>query len=354
MFKYSKLKNLHLEITNRCQAACPMCSRNYRGEIDNPYLKISDWTLNEFNQIVNDDLKAQLSKIMFCGNYGDPLLNQDFHLMVESLNHFDIFVDVHTNGSLRSVEYWANLAKIMPPQHRVVFAIDGLADTHAIYRRGTDYQKILDNAKAFIDAGGNADWSFIRFKHNAHQVYAAKQTAQNLGFKNFSVKDSSRFVFEPVFPVLDKNENVLYNLEKAPAASIEFFDATDLTKIEEVVNSSNISCQAQHANEIYIDAHKTILPCCFLAVIPYEYYRKEDNLSQANRVIKKQYAELVEKLGDTNALQGIETVLEKDSFQSVWEYYWNTKKLWTCSRTCGKILASPTDNFTDYQSLTST
>ena len=52
MFKYSKLKNLHLEITNRCQAACPMCSRNYRGEIDNPYLKISDWTLNEFNQIV--------------------------------------------------------------------------------------------------------------------------------------------------------------------------------------------------------------------------------------------------------------------------------------------------------------
>ena len=42
MFSFSDLENIHLEITNRCQASCPMCSRNYHGGLENPLIKNKD------------------------------------------------------------------------------------------------------------------------------------------------------------------------------------------------------------------------------------------------------------------------------------------------------------------------
>jgi len=39
MYRYSDLKTVHLEITEACNAACPMCARNINGGEDNPHLK---------------------------------------------------------------------------------------------------------------------------------------------------------------------------------------------------------------------------------------------------------------------------------------------------------------------------
>jgi MoaA/NifB/PqqE/SkfB family radical SAM enzyme len=52
MFALADLKSLHVEITNRCQAACPMCSRNYHGGLDNVLIKNADWSLDDFKNIV--------------------------------------------------------------------------------------------------------------------------------------------------------------------------------------------------------------------------------------------------------------------------------------------------------------
>ena len=56
MFKFSELRQIHLEISNRCQASCPMCSRNYHGGQDNPLIKGKDWTLDEFKQIMSPEV----------------------------------------------------------------------------------------------------------------------------------------------------------------------------------------------------------------------------------------------------------------------------------------------------------
>jgi MoaA/NifB/PqqE/SkfB family radical SAM enzyme len=44
MFKFNELKTVHLEISTRCQASCPMCPRKYHGGVENPNLKLADWT----------------------------------------------------------------------------------------------------------------------------------------------------------------------------------------------------------------------------------------------------------------------------------------------------------------------
>jgi hypothetical protein len=264
-----------------------MCSRNYRGSIDNPLLQISDWTIDDFKKILDSNTLNIIKKIEFCGNFGDPLINQDFHLMTDYLKNFNIFVDIHTNGSLRSQDFWKILPQYLP-NHRVVFGIDGLEDTHSVYRRGTDFRKILDNATAFIDAGGIAEWSFIRFKHNEHQVDQARDLAEKIGFKKFYTKDSSRFAFEKEYIVLDKNEKTIDRLYPPATTKVNYFDPTDIVAVSKTIQHTEIGCYAKHKKEIYIDAHKRIMPCCFLAAIPYDYERTTDNLFAAKQHIKKQ------------------------------------------------------------------
>jgi len=70
MFKFSQLESLHLEITNNCQASCPMCTRNINGGLENPNIKKTGWTLEQYKKILIPEVCKQIKKIMFCGNYG--------------------------------------------------------------------------------------------------------------------------------------------------------------------------------------------------------------------------------------------------------------------------------------------
>jgi MoaA/NifB/PqqE/SkfB family radical SAM enzyme len=340
MFNYDKLESVHVEITNRCQASCPMCLRNHHGDAENPLLKLTDWSLTDFQNIFDNKTLEIISRVEFCGNYGDPLLNKDLQLMTNYVMPYNIFVDIHTNGSLRSRDFWKQFPKHLP-NHRVVFGIDGLSDTHGLYRRGTDFNKIIENAKIFIDNGGNAEWSFIKFKHNEHQVDQARKLASNIGFAKFYTKDSNRYSFEKSFPVYNENRKTLYNLEPPTSNRIKYTDPNNIDTLKSIVEQSSISCYAKHKKEIYIDAHKKIMPCCFLAASPYDYTTENDSLHQAKKQIAQQYKQLIAELGNTDAMLGIETVVNSDSFQSVWEKYWTINKLWMCARVCGEVLDQP-------------
>jgi len=350
MFQYTDLKSLHLEITNKCQASCPMCSRNYHSGLPNTKLIETDWSVSDFKTIVQPVFDT-IKHITFCGNFGDPVVNNDLQLMTEILKTQNISVEIHTNGSLRNVSYWKSFVKHLSTEHRVIFAIDGLRDTHSKYRIGTDFDKILDNAKAFIKAGGIAEWSFIKFKHNQHQVEAAEALAKTHGFKYFSVKDSNRFNFEKKFSVLNKTGDTEYYLEPPSNNKARYFDVSDLNVVAKIIDDTQISCYAKHKGELYIDAHRNIMPCCFLAAIPYDYYKPTDTLATPKDYIKKQYLQLIAELGDTSASHGIRTVLETTQFQQCWKKYWNINKLWTCARTCGNTFNNPNDQVQIYSEL---
>ena len=265
MFAFEELKQVHLEITTRCQASCPMCSRNYHGGLENPNLKLNDWTLDEFISIFDSTLVKQLSGVYFCGNFGDPIINNDLAEMCEHLtvNGPNLSVRIHTNGSARSLDWWSNLYTKLPTDHVVVFALDGLADTHSIYRIGTNFNQILKNAQSFINAGGIAEWVFIKFKHNEHQVDEARRIAKELGFQRFSVKNSSRFLTDDKFDVYDKDGNVIYHLEPPSNNEIQFISKDIVDNVDTWLDTVEIECHVDKHKEIYMDAHRMIWPCCF-------------------------------------------------------------------------------------------
>jgi MoaA/NifB/PqqE/SkfB family radical SAM enzyme len=355
MFKFNQLENIHLEITNRCQASCPMCSRNIHGGLENPLIKNQDWTITDFKQILTTEVLQQLKGFYLCGNFGDPIINNDLIDMCGYSRDINpnLYIRIHTNGGARNTDWWKKLAKALPPEHNVIFAIDGLADTHSLYRVGTDFNKVLENAKAFINAGGTAEWVFIKFKHNEHQLLAAEALAKEHGFSRFTYKDSARFVATEQFPVYDAAGNTTRYLEPPTGSKINLITQDVIDNYKDIVDASEIDCYVTQTKEIYIDAYKKIMPCCFLASIPYNYAAANDATKTIRLEIEQQYADLINDLGNTNALENtVQSVIDSNAWQTVWKKYWGKEKLITCARTCGvNKLSKPKDQFIEHAEL---
>lgn len=355
MFKFNELKNIHLEITNRCQASCPMCSRNYHGGLENPLIKNTDWTIEDFKKILTKEILHQLEGFYFCGNFGDPIINNNLIDMCQYSKGINpnLNIRIHTNGGARSTDWWKKLAKALPSRHCVIFAIDGLEDTHSLYRIGTDFNNILKNAKAFINAGGTAEWAFIKFKHNEHQQLACEALATEHGFARFTCKDSARFVASSNFEVLDKTGQLEYYLEPPTGSNLTLITQEIIDNYKHIVDTSEIDCFVQKTKEIYITAQRNIMPCCFLASTPYNYIHPNDLAKDIRQKMKSQYSNLIKDLGNTNALDySIKDIIDSNSWQTVWYKYWNIHKLITCARTCGvNKLSKPKDQFVQGEKL---
>ncbi len=354
MFKFNELKSIHIELTNNCQASCPMCSRNYHSGLPNPYLRLTEWTLEDLKNILTEEVLSTIERLYFCGNFGDPMLHKDLISICEFLKEEkpNLFVGIHTNGGARKTEWWEELAKSLPKEHCVHFGIDGLEDTHHLYRIDTKYETVIKNAKAFIDAGGRAEWTFIKFKHNEHQVDECRRRASELGFEKFMLKNSSRFLVEPKYNVLDKAGNLVHIIEPPTETVVKFMPKSVIDSYKKVVRESKIDCYVQGIKEIYIDAYKTVMPCCWVSAIPYTYYDPNHINSDVSGSMKSQYDKLIFEFGgleSLSALRGIKNVIESPTWQTIWQKKWNEDKLITCARVCGKYetidFGQPNDQF---------
>lgn len=341
MFKFNQLRSIQIEITSRCQVSCPMCGRNVHGGLKNPNLKLRDWTLDDFKQIFNDELLNQLKIITFCGNYGDPIIND---YLIEMCNYIteknlNIEIGIHTNGSARSTEWWKQLAKSLPRTHHVFISIDGLEDTNHLYRIGADYNKIIDNAKAFISEGGNAFWTFLKFRHNEHQVEEARRRAAEIGFSSFVLKTTYRYLNDPYYKVLDKEGNILYYLEPPSDYNDAYVSKTFIDNFETYVGNAKISCQSLKEKELFIDCEKKVFPCCYYAYVPMSYNYGDENVKKLRDKGNKQVYSFINKLKTNNALEvSIKEIIETEEWQTEWDNYWNGKdKSYMCVFSCGKI-----------------
>lgn len=339
MFEYSTLSSLHLEITSKCNAKCPMCSRT-----NNPMLNLISWTLQDFKTIVPVELVKKLNHITFCGNFGDPIANNDVIKMLRyvSRNNESISVAVHSNVSLRTPEWWKELGEAFPKNGWMYFSIDGLADTNHLYRVGTNYEKIMENARAFIATGANAGWDFIKFKHNEHQEDEIRKLAADMGFKKFTMKNSSRFYGRAKVDVLDKRGNLSHILEPPTDTDFKFMTVDEIDESIKMINNIKIECYVQKIKELFVTADGLLLPCCWVAAVPGTQYSSEVKPYVID-LFNSQYTDLINKLGGTDKINiykmgGIEKIVETKEWQEVWDIVWNQEiKLLPCVKACGKF-----------------
>ena len=232
-------KVLHLEPTDVCQAACPACARELDPAFDKS-LK-NHLTIEQIQQHFTDVDIKNLDKMFMCGNYGDPAAG------INTLAIYDYFrtvnpaitLGMNTNGGIRGQWWWHQLGKrFNQEKDYCVFSIDGLADTNHIYRKNVDWNRVMFNAQAFIDAGGSAQWDMLVYRFNEHQVDACEQLARDMGFTWFRAKVSKR--------------EYINGLEEPIGWQRPTFTL------------GKIDCHALAEQSVYIDAQGRVSPCCWL------------------------------------------------------------------------------------------
>lgn len=351
MFKFEELRAAHLEITSNCQAACPMCARNINGGIVNPDLPIISWRFEDYRRILNEDVLKQMEFLRFSGNYGDPMMNDDLIDMIEytSIVNPKINVRIHTNGGARKEEWWKKLATVMPKVHDVYFAIDGLEDTHHLHRIGTKYETVIRNAKSFIEAGGNAVWVFLSFKHNEHQEQDCEKIAKELGFTKFVARKTLRFFNTKSLKVIDKDSNITHYIEPSSDEDMKYLDFEFSERYNEYTKCADVVCPVLQNKEVYIDAWQKLFPCCYIGVgskfpvkklpnINFEDFRFVNMLKEIDSE-KLKFVERIEKnYGNDLRFKSLKDAIDGYEWQSIdWKKeYWGENKLKVCAKTCGE------------------
>ena len=232
-----EIKVLHLEPTDVCQAACPLCAR----ETDLDFDKSSQHhlTIEQIQHHINDAGIKNLNKLFMCGNWGAPAAGKytlDIYQHFRKINP-EIELGMNTNGAIQNAAWWQTLGETFHRQRDyVVFSIDGLEDTNHVYRVNVQWHRVMENVRSFIKAGGSAHWDMLVYAHNQHQVNACQQLARDMGFKWFRTKVSKRNLANDLqYPIQWQPNSV------APP----------------------VQCHALQEQSLYMDARGIIYPCCW-------------------------------------------------------------------------------------------
>jgi len=319
MYSLTDITKIHLELTNKCQARCPMCPRRIQGGPLNPHLNLDEINLDKFKSWLDVSFIKQLTSLYMCGNYGDPIIAHDCLEIFEYLREINPSIDLsmHTNGSARNSKFWESLAKL---NVRVVFGIDGLEDTHKLYRIGTDFHQLIHNATTFIQNGGIAEWHMLVFTHNEHQIEVCRSLAKEMGFITFKEKHTTRFR-ENKLNVLDdegKTVNILYPTEYSKILSSKV--KKSIVEIKPV-----ISCKVVNDKSIYISANGDVTPCCWLEN---KYINPQNDLR----------IDYMDKIGYHPNLNNssLEEIFNSDYFTTI-SQSWTNDPVKECTKQCGSF-----------------
>jgi MoaA/NifB/PqqE/SkfB family radical SAM enzyme len=349
MYSYDEITTVHLEVTQRCQAACPMCDRNENGGVDNKHINNSELSLEDCQRIFKPEFIRQLKTMYMCGNLGDPIMARD---TLEIFQYFrqhnpTMWLSMNTNAGAKSPDWWRELALTFGRMGTVIFSIDGLEDTNHMYRQNVNWGNVHRNATAFIAAGGRARWDYLIFQHNEHQVEVAEALSKSMGFERFQKKKSGRFITVNsaskdahqaqnrkgentaviAKPAQESNQNIALSkqaeIEKTYGSMREYYD------------SCTIRCKVAEEKNIFITAEGLLMPCCWTAGRMYKWWHKDYRVEQI--------WDHIDAAGGKDAIDtrthGLEAVMQGKLLKSI-ESSWNKSsiesgKLGVCAMKCG-------------------
>ena len=347
MYKYKDIRAIHLEVTQNCQAACPMCDRNMNGEGINPHINLDELSLEDCKKIFSPAFISQLKTMYMCGNLGDPIIAQDtleiFRYFRE--NNSNMWLSMNTNGGARDENWWMELAQIFAGSGAVIFSVDGLRSTNHLYRQGVVWDNVERSMKAFVKGGGRARWDFLIFEHNQHQVEEAEALSKEWGFEKFVAKKTGRFITQDskkkeTHQAKDRKGKDTAELKKPD----EKYQNKALSKQDKIIekygsmdayyDAAPIVCKVKKENSLFITAEGLALPCCWTAGRMYKWWHKDPYIEQIWTHI--------DIAGGKNAIDarnGLKEVFNTGIFDTIersWKYEsCSLGKLKVCAMKCG-------------------
>jgi hypothetical protein len=338
-----QIHRLQVDVTSYCNARCAGCSRNISGGEKQPWLKLNHFDIDVWNRLAEVDTHGWvINELKLNGTWGDAGMHPKLPEMMYTFcaAHPETAIRICTNGGTHNEAWWAKLGKALSERadaHVVDFAIDGLSDTHSIYRRSTSFEKVIANARAFAAAGGNARWIMTLFDHNIHQIEDAQKLAAECGFGSYG----ARYSILRNGRVMTPDEDYVIKTDIAEATPLpEFVSFTAQADIIARKMFSAVSdkmsdslCPWYNSGLLQIDPWSRIWPCCHVA----DYAVSEDPSST------KHYTQIQADIDDQdfNSLHhhSLGDILSGEWYQNRLPNIVNTVKWKSCEMICIKPAA---------------
>jgi MoaA/NifB/PqqE/SkfB family radical SAM enzyme len=349
VWSYDSLSSVHIEMSSKCNAACPGCMRFIQNSpIINPDLIQDEITYDMFVKWFPPEVLSKIYGWIMCGNYGDPLACRDLYKILEYISEYSPgSIQINTNAGLRSPEVYKKIGELFArrrryngetPYRAITFSIDGLEDTNHIYRRNVKWKKVWENLMAYIETGAFAKWDFLQFKHNVHQIDEARKIAKQYGI-DFILKNPFG-VEKKAMPVYNKDLKLEYIIEHATDNGYPPYNPAPPNWVapmpEPVKESGCINCIAKRTGpwpydqkeivEIFVNTAGQVLPCCFVG----------NRMSITHMEDAIQVRKIQKSMGNANNLNlhSLKEILD-GNILDIWSNSWNDKSIAICWNQCG-------------------
>lgn len=269
------VKDTELELTNLCNAKCPLCYRNNKDYISKvPYQRPLNEVIDQLNLFTN------LESIKLVGTISEPTLYKDFFPLINYLNLRNIEIEICTNGDTHQPSWWGELGKLLKKDDKVFFTICGSTQAlHEVYRKGTKLQNILDNASTLrkFSKYKNDYAQLIRFNYNDDDFNGLEIIKTVSNFSNLYWTETFLALPKEQYKLMDDSlyKDLIPNKKKLPLYK----------KVEQQANKKSQKqehqpiCIAKEDSTNQINLRGEILPCYLFT----EKYSPETSLNKTTR-----------------------------------------------------------------------
>lgn len=338
---------LSIDIGNYCNLNCPSCFRVAQTDAYNrknntklknhPFLNTIHVTLDDAKQWFPEKfLRERISHVEFCGASSEPSLNP---FCIELIEYFSKHVDIvsmSTNGDTKTTEWWQRLAK-SAPNFVVRFYPDSLKENNSLYRQ-SNTDRVLQNMKAFISAGGKSILTHVIFKHNQDEIDQFKNIAKELNC-SYRMYVAREFTDGKTTSYEATHNGKKYILEQNNIISSN-------PPFKEVRSSDvNSYCTLTYEKIIRVFCNGVIFPCCHTEGELFEVYEQfflNENNTKPNvdihPQINKDIVSKIEIQGGIKSIclkyNSIENILNGSFYRNSLQTSWKLKTNETCCNTC--------------------
>ena len=270
--------HFHIEISSKCTLQCPRCARQ---EVPNGLVN-TELDLEFFKRNFTPEfVKANVEKITFCGDDGDPIYAHDLIPVIQYIKDIKpVEIVIITNGSHKKISWWTELGRLLGPDDSVHFSIDGYDhNSNNLYRVNSDYDSIIAGLQTLrATSRCRIVWAAIAFKFNEDHLDFMQQFAKKLGVDVFQLTKSTKFgsvypsygIDDPLQPNLKFVSNT-HRFERdaialTTAGSDQTISSTNKKLFNQTKSRNGVTPLCEIGNKgLYIDARGRLFPCCWVA-----------------------------------------------------------------------------------------
>ena len=287
--KLSEVTAVDIELTNKCNAACPACNRQF---YDPKSLNNFEYSLQHIKDIVPKELLRPDVEFFFGGTVDDAMMNSQVVEICDYLLSGGSDIVLETNTGANTAATFTALGELSNKHdHRLLvrFSVDGTEKSNHLYRVNVKWKTVLRNMTAYAKTGGKCSWQYLVFDHNYNDIEEAYAISKQLKIP-FELRQGTRDTQPYLSLITEKNKDTKkiekkeVMVEHSKKFEHDHIKERQKIKEEKEYNPRNINCYMIHKKQIFIDSTGKLWPCC--------YYASENVVPGANQFYKdlqKQY-----------------------------------------------------------------